>query len=492
VSDHTPLFDLLLSASSKLERRKKMPRRKQSSRTTYRPHSDSHDATYFGLGSRTLCGSGNQPYLDTQTSAILAEAAYTFGSSYGTKNQRKEDTNDRISATGFKVLPRFSGPQLTVFAKTLPGGGIHVHVAHKGKRTSNMAEMRELISDARQLMASPHYEQFTERMKVTEAAVNAYNPQIFTMSGHSFGGATMSDTIVRSGLIRKRLDQADSFNAASSPFFKRVEQENLSPEEVVELAEKVTHHRQEHDLMSKGLNMDGGPPGAVNTYNLESATGDDNLTDAEKKLLSTRKRALEANDIARFSQDPSLKVQRTDLEGSGKSAAPVGGMSDAALLDGIEAIIKARGIMQGEGVRKSLMANITGPSLRADQTRLTSERTSGDTGSNVERRSRAASSINQELNPSASSQPIDAALGAVSVGADLASDESAKHKSGVVGGYVGTEAGGQIGADIGGMVGLPNVGGQIGSKFGGYWGKKAGRVGFSSRKKIGSRLKKAF
>lgn len=515
-------------------------RSRKTGRISFKPHSESHDCTYYGLGRRTLAGSGSQPYLDTQTSAKLAEAAYTFGGAYGTKKQRKHDTNSQIESTGFKLLPRFSGRQMSVFAKTLPGGGTHLHIAHKGTQPQSLGGLRDLVSDVRiGLGMAMGDSQFNERLKTSEAAVNAYNPQILTMSGHSLGGATMNDSITRSKLLRAKVDQADSFDAGASPFFSNTVTAKLSDEDKERLGDVMTHHRKKHDLVSKGL-LYASPPGDVVTYKLNTSTGDDNLTKEEIKEMSTAKRALEAHHIDRFSENDNLEVSNIkghddakrikvdkdqDVSGAG-STGPVT-MSDSQLLDGIEKILAARGFQEGGSKNpftsfKKVVAptsqsqdsrTITGPGQTGDKSYDTARRIDA-IDRTIQRSSQpmGAQLVGQQVGfePSVGYNPADVVMDPLSLGFDLASGRSDRYKAGKAGGYVGKQAGTAIGSAVGGDVGAA-AGGIVGQywgsrgakaimdtdpvdkldKLGGY-ARKGGRKIRKTSKKAGRKLKKIF
>lgn len=244
-------------------------------RYSIRPGTETEDYSEYGLGQRQLRGGGSQAHLSTQDSAKLAQAAYIYGDSAGTEEERHKNTDAAVASTGFKLLPRFSGRQMSVFAKQLPTGGVHLHIAHKGTQPSSLAGARDLLSDVRIAMGSAMGDsQFNERLRTSEKAVKSYNPQVLTMSGHSLGGATMNDSIVRSKLLRKRVDQADSFDAGASPFFSNTAAMFLGKKDKQKLADTMTHHRMRHDLVSKGL-LYAKPPGDVVTYKLAAKDGEE-------------------------------------------------------------------------------------------------------------------------------------------------------------------------------------------------------------------------
>lgn len=300
----------------------------RNGRVYMRPTCDSEDCEYYGLGSRSLLGKGSQQYLSTQTSAKLTRAAYIYGDSYGDKATRKRDVNSFIGEEGFKLLPRFSGRQLSVFGRTLPGGGTHIHIAHKGTQPTSVTGLRDIVSDVRIAMGTAMFDsQFNERLQKSEQVVRTYNPQVLTMSGHSLGGATMNDSIVRSKLLRGRVDQADSFDAGASPFFSNTMTALLKKGDKERLEDVMTHHRMRHDAVSKGLNYSK-PPGDVLTYKLSTGdvkidpdTGEpiEDMSRHDIKKMDPATKALHAHDMEHFFKE-NLKVVNSEApkqEGSG-------------------------------------------------------------------------------------------------------------------------------------------------------------------------------
>lgn len=230
-----------------------------------------HRSLYHGSG--RLVGGGAQPYLTTQQSATLAKAAYIFGDTYGTEDQREEDANTLVKPLGFKLIRRFSNRQMSTFAKRKPDGSVWLHIAHKGTQPKTLAGIRDVISDMRIATGTALWDsQFQERLVLSERAVLAMNPTTLTMSGHSLGGATMNDSIIRSRVLRRRVNQADSFDAGASPFFSNTTTSSLPAEDKARLDDVLTHHRMRHDIVSKGL-LFAKPPGEVVTYKLAAADG---------------------------------------------------------------------------------------------------------------------------------------------------------------------------------------------------------------------------
>jgi hypothetical protein len=228
------------------------------------------------IGSKgRLMGRGSANLLTTQESALLAQAAYKYGDTYGTEDDRARDTDAMVAPLGFKLARNFSGRQMSVFKKRKPDGSFWIHIAHKGTQPKNLAGIRDIISDMRIATGTAMWDsQFQERLRNSERAVMHFNPTTLTMSGHSLGGATMNDTVVRSKLLRQRVNQADSFDAGASPFFSNTTSALLGKKDKEHLNDVLTHHRMRHDLVSKGL-LYAKPPGDVKTYKLSAADGEE-------------------------------------------------------------------------------------------------------------------------------------------------------------------------------------------------------------------------
>jgi len=277
------------------------------------------DATAYGHKGRMLMGGGSQPVLDTQTSAKLAQAAYTYGGAGGTNEEREKATNQEVESTGFKLVPSMSDRQMSVFEKVTPDGRLHIHIAHKGTQPTSLGGLRDLVSDARIAFDTSAYDsQFQERKKRSEDAVRELAPDIVTMSGHSLGGATVSSALVGSKLLRNVVDQADTFDAGATPLGANMDKRDPTKEEKARLWNNLTHHRMEHDLVSKGLLQGKRPIGDVITYDLatdNSETLEQAVDEDQLKAMSIPQRALFAHHIDHFSERDELVPKEIRVKG---------------------------------------------------------------------------------------------------------------------------------------------------------------------------------
>ena len=80
------------------------------------------------------------------------------------------------------------------------------------------------------------------------------------MSGHSYGGASINDTINNKKSVRDKLSEAHTYNSAFSPFTTKIK-----PKIKDELDKKVTHHRTSNDIVSLSSKINN-PFGKIKTY----------------------------------------------------------------------------------------------------------------------------------------------------------------------------------------------------------------------------------
>lgn len=269
-------------------------------------------------------GGGSQPIMDTRTSAMLAQAAYTFGGSAGTEDEREENTNREVASTGFKLVRSRSDRQMSVFERTTPDGKKHVHIAHKGTQPTTVSGARDLISDARIATGNSSWDsQFNERLRRSENAVREMAPEVVTMSGHSLGGATVGDSLTRSKLLRNSVDQADTFDAGATPGRTNMKTSGLEKEERDKLWDSLTHHRMKHDLVSKGL-LYNNSIGDVRTYKLanDDTSTEQNLGKDQIKKMGTAEKALFAHHIDHFADRENLEVKSVKGRRPQKSMLP--------------------------------------------------------------------------------------------------------------------------------------------------------------------------
>ncbi len=219
-----------------------------------------------------LEGRGPQPHLSTSESALFATLAYVYGSGKGDEETKIQEVEERLEGTGFKLQPSFSNRQLSVFYKATPQK-THLHIAHKGTQPNSVMGMLDVISDYRlAINAQGRDYQFRYRLTATERAYRHFRPRIFTMSGHSLGGATVIHTLHNSSFLWRAIDQVDTFNAGANPFpkisFGRFFKPKTHRKKIKKLDNVVTHHRMTGDLVSVSMKHEK-PTGEVRTYDFQ-------------------------------------------------------------------------------------------------------------------------------------------------------------------------------------------------------------------------------
>ena len=94
-----------------------------------------------------------------------------------------------------------------------------VHIAHRGTDTSGKKTYQDVTADLMWgLGLAAHDKNFRKRKnKTTRIIKSAPDDVVVTMSGHSYGGASLQHTLANSNVARKRVDMAHTFNTASHP-----------------------------------------------------------------------------------------------------------------------------------------------------------------------------------------------------------------------------------------------------------------------------------
>tara|TARA_Y100000033_G_C2755051_1_gene115934 strand:- start:1138 stop:2031 length:894 start_codon:yes stop_codon:yes gene_type:complete len=281
-------------------------------------------------------GSGEQPHLSTAEAARFATLAYTYGSGQGAEQTKRNEVNEALEGTGWKPIYKFSNRQLSTFYHE---GDDHLHVAHKGTQPNSTFGAMDLVSDLKLGMAneSSSY-QFNYRLKETEKIYRAYKPKIFTMSGHSLGGATVIYALEKSRLLTDAIDQADTFNAGASPWprvgenlkylnpfrYKSLVQEDKKRKKKLNAA--VTHHRMEKDFVS--VSMRARPPtGEIRMYPLKEAVGPERKDELKKMNIVSK--GLEAHHLEHFDDDTKSHMQNYESSNYKRPKSVGGGHYDA-------------------------------------------------------------------------------------------------------------------------------------------------------------------
>lgn len=258
----------------------------------------------------SLTGSGEQPHLTTAEAAKFATLAYTYGSGQGDEASKRAEVEQELEGSGWVMMFNRSNRQMSTFYNEKED---HLHVAHKGTQPNSVLGVMDVVSDLKLAVGreSDSY-QFNYRLKETERVYKLVRPKIFTMSGHSLGGATVIYALENSNLLLEAIDQADTFNAGASPFpSMSVDLKYLNPfrwkslaranrKKKKKLERVMTHHRMEKDFVS--ISMRARPPnGEVRMYPLAEAVGQERQ--GELKNMNIASKGLEAHHLDHFDDD---------------------------------------------------------------------------------------------------------------------------------------------------------------------------------------------
>jgi hypothetical protein len=263
-----------------------------------------------------MFGEGEQPHLSTAEAAKFATLAYVYGSGKGNEDEKRAEVREKLEGSGWEMRFDLSNRQLSVLYNKNED---HLHIAHKGTQPNSSFGMMDLVSDLKLGMAqeSSSY-QFNYRLQQSEKIYQSVKPKVFTMSGHSLGGATMIYALEKSRLLRDAIDQADTFNAGANPWpnitenlkylnpFKYRQYKREDEQKAKKLNEVVTHHRMEKDFVS--VSMRAKPPhGEVRMYPLSEAVGEERQD--ELKKMNVISKGLEAHHLHHFEDDASPHMQ---------------------------------------------------------------------------------------------------------------------------------------------------------------------------------------
>lgn len=129
----------------------------------------------------------------------------------------------------------------------------HHLIAHRGTDLHADTAKRDLKTDLKILTGQgSHTKVFKDRVKETENIVKKLKEKDPTtdihLTGHSLGGTTAQNSMVKSKVVRDNVKSLDTFNAGTSPLQKKGLAKSNPAYKVI--ADKATHHRIEGDDIS--------------------------------------------------------------------------------------------------------------------------------------------------------------------------------------------------------------------------------------------------
>tara|TARA_R110000737_G_scaffold323151_1_gene335692 strand:- start:163 stop:891 length:729 start_codon:yes stop_codon:yes gene_type:complete len=129
----------------------------------------------------------------------------------------------------------------------------HHIIAHRGTDLHADTAKRDLKTDLRILLGKgSHTKVFKDRVKETEKIVKTLKEKDpdtdIHLTGHSLGGSTAQNAMIKSKVVRDGVTKLDTFNAGTSPLqTKGLAKTNPAYKEI---ARKATHHRIDGDDIS--------------------------------------------------------------------------------------------------------------------------------------------------------------------------------------------------------------------------------------------------
>lgn len=173
----------------------------------------------------------------TKDLAVASEASYDESQTPDNYNRLNDLSSDNISVYKHKVEP-------------------HSIIAHRGTDIGATKATKQIKADVAILFGNKSHDKLhKERVKETERIVKSLkeaNPdhKIF-LTGHSLGGSTAHNALVKSEIVRKNVDELHTFNAGTSPLqSKGLGKRNKAYKEI---ASKSTHHAVQGDSISASV-----------------------------------------------------------------------------------------------------------------------------------------------------------------------------------------------------------------------------------------------
>jgi len=182
----------------------------------------------------------------TSTSAKLTQAHYLIDK-YPDEEKATKRINKSIRDTGYEVSSLTRG--VAHFKNATTKDNI---VSLKG---TNKYSPKDLASDFKLGVGMQHHnEQFKGRkLQIKNIYKTIPQDEKVSLTGHSLGSSIMTNVMSESKSIRDRTDKAVGFNTGYTSKFHTALSKDLTKEDTKELKQKVTHHHNTDDVISKSL-----------------------------------------------------------------------------------------------------------------------------------------------------------------------------------------------------------------------------------------------
>ena len=175
-----------------------------------------------------------------ELSPIFAKETYNMLGNKS-KDDRIDIINKNIEKTGYHAVKEKSNRDIVYYENP---ENKSVFISHRGTDFNKKNDVSADLYFA--LGKEKHSKEFkTRRNKTSELVKNIPDDYKLNMSGHSYGGASINDTIRNKKNVREKLNEAHTYNSAFSPFTTK-----LKPKIKDDLDKKITHHRTSTDAVS--------------------------------------------------------------------------------------------------------------------------------------------------------------------------------------------------------------------------------------------------
>lgn len=182
----------------------------------------------------------------------LAKASLATYSMLGSKSkiERVENADEVMDGTGFKVVDSLSGRDVLYLAND---DTKQVIIAHRGTDITGYKTAPDLKSDFLIAMGMEKQgEEFIKRKNKTKTLIkNIPDDYSVFLSGHSYGGSSINESLKGSKLVRDRVEGVATFNSGFSPFSKK----GVGKTTASKLDDKVTHYRTDEDIVSSSIRI---------------------------------------------------------------------------------------------------------------------------------------------------------------------------------------------------------------------------------------------
>jgi hypothetical protein len=190
--------------------------------------------------------------------AAFAEASYILNDKKLTKQQRIDKANAELAKKGYEVHPK-SGTDVQLFVQReehADPNKRHVVMTHRGTDFSGRKIKKDVLADIAYMTGNENVftKQFKKRSNATKKLMKEVkDSDHLTMTGHSYGGASINHTLVNEPSVRNRVDNVELYNPllhhAGSAQVKTGRGEKKSDVNS-HLNELITVHRTKNDIAS--------------------------------------------------------------------------------------------------------------------------------------------------------------------------------------------------------------------------------------------------